>query len=208
MSIPKSHFPKQVRFLGSFGEQLPEPGFPEVAFAGRSNVGKSSAINALLNRKSAARVSRTPGRTQHINLFDVDSEICFADLPGYGFAKVPEEVQLKWKASIEKYLGEREALCLVVVLVDSRRKAQELDRALIEGLHEAELPTIVVATKIDKLSKSKQKPQIRQLAAGLGIPRSDLLVFSSTKHMGIGAVWKRIRKACAQWKPSPSTPGA
>jgi GTP-binding protein len=136
---------------------MPAPTLPEVAFAGRSNVGKSSAINGVLGRKSAARVSRSPGRTQAINLFEVDKRYMLADLPGYGFAKVPEAIQSQWKGMVEGYLGSRETLRLVVCLVDSRHPPQTLDLALLGGLQGAELPFLVVATKVDKLKKSKRR---------------------------------------------------
>ena len=185
----------RVHFVGSFPGELPAAKLPEVAFAGRSNVGKSSAINTLLGQKGVARVSQTPGRTQAVNLFRVDEQLMFADLPGYGFAKVPQEVRQRWKPMIENYLGSRSELKMVVVLVDSRRTAQEMDQALIASLKEFGIRTLVVATKIDKLSKSKRRPILNKLALGLGVGRSDLVPFSSTKREGIGQVWRRIYAA-------------
>ncbi len=186
----------RVTFLGSFDEtDLPEVGLPEVAFAGRSNVGKSSALNTLLQRKKAARVSGRPGRTQRINLFRVGDACVFADLPGYGFARVPEAVQAGWKPMIERYLGERAALRLVVLLIDARREPQELDLALVEGLLAAGLPLEVVATKVDKLKKHQRKPTLQALARGFGLPGPPT-PFSSLTGEGREPVWDRIEAAC------------
>jgi GTP-binding protein len=190
--------PGRVEFIGSFPKTLPEADLPEVAFAGRSNVGKSSAINTLLGRKKAARVSGRPGRTQAINLFRVDDRMSVADLPGYGFAKVPEAMRMAWKVMIERYLGERESLRLVIVLVDSRHTAQDLDIALIHALQEAGLPFKVVATKIDKLRRSQKKRQLDKLAKGLDISRRQLLGFSSLNFEGRDQVWAHIEAAIAQ----------
>ena len=185
----------QVKFLGSFDDQdMPIIGLPEVAFAGRSNVGKSSALNTLLSRKKAARVSGRPGRTQRINLFQVGTAGIFADLPGYGFARVPDAVRDGWKPMIERYLGERESLRLVVVLVDARREPQELDLDLVSGLVEAKIPCLVVATKVDKLAKNKVKPVLASLADEYGVPY--ILGFSSVTNSGRDEVWDIIEAAC------------
>jgi GTP-binding protein len=161
-----------------------------VAFAGRSNVGKSSAINGVLGRKSAARVSRSPGRTQAINLFEVDKRYMLADLPGYGFAKVPEAIQSQWKGMVEGYLGSRETLRLVVCLVDSRHPPQTLDLALLGGLQGAELPFLVVATKVDKLKKSKRRSILAKLQKGLGVP--ELHALSSLTGEGMDTLRARL----------------
>lgn len=190
--------PGQVDFIGSFPNTLPDGKLPEVAFAGRSNVGKSSAINALLGRKKAARVSGRPGRTQAINLFSVDGRISVADLPGYGFAKVPEAMRQAWKGMIERYLGERESLKLVVVLVDSRHDAQDLDLALIEALQDALIPFIVVGTKTDKLKRNQRKRQLNRLADDLGVKRSQMLGLSSLNMDGRDVVWAAIERALSQ----------
>lgn len=184
-----------VEFLGSFPKNPPKTNLPEIAFAGRSNVGKSSAINTLLNRKRAARVSRTPGRTRLINVFQIDRRLCFVDLPGYGFARVSEDMQEDWQKMIEGYLTGREELKLVVTLVDASIPAQPMDAQLLFALQEMGLPTIVLATKIDRLSKSRRKPACWKLADGLGLPRADLLPFSSTKREGIEHAWSRINAA-------------
>lgn len=185
-----------VTFLGSFeGEDLPACTQPEVAFAGRSNVGKSSALNTMLQRKKAARVSGRPGRTQRINLFDVDGTVTFADLPGYGFARVPEAVRAGWKPMIERYLGNRACLRLVVVLVDARRAPQELDLDLVEGLLDAEIPCALVATKIDKLSRHQRKPALDQLGEAYGLDGA-ALGFSSMSGEGREGLWALIESFC------------
>jgi GTP-binding protein len=188
--------PAGVRFLGSFPKTPPQTGLPEVAFAGRSNVGKSSAINAILGRKAAARVSKTPGRTQAINLFEIDARVVFADLPGYGYAKVPEAVQDAWKGAIENYLAGRKALRLVVALVDGRLPPQKLDVALIGGLRAAEISHLVVATKVDKLKRNRRLAQLTTLRKGLGVPASGFVSLSSPKRVGVGEIWRRLDKAC------------
>lgn len=183
----------QVDFIGSFPGELPELGLPEVAFAGRSNVGKSSMLNVLLGQKRAARVSSTPGRTQAINLFRVRESIVFADLPGYGFAKVPDHVLERWKPMIEGYLGARDTLRLVVVLVDVRREPQDLDLQLVDGLREAGIPYQVVATKADKLKRralDKQLAILRKVYAD-GHP----IAFSSMTRAGRDDVWAAIQRA-------------
>jgi GTP-binding protein len=188
--------PGDVTFLGSFPGAPPVTDLPEVAFAGRSNVGKSSAINALLGRKAAARVSKTPGRTQAINLFRIDDRLVFADLPGYGFAKVPEAVQDAWKGAIEAYLGERDALRLVVVLVDARHPPQALDVQLLTGLRSAEIPFLVVATKVDKLKRSQRDRALKALRQGHMLGADQLLPLASPDRVGVGAVWDRLNAAC------------
>jgi GTP-binding protein len=182
-----------VVLIGSFPAEVPPTDLPEVAFAGRSNVGKSSALNALLNQRGVARVSRTPGRTQLINLFRINDRLVFTDLPGYGFAKVPGEIHAGWKGMIETYLAEREELCLIVVFVDCRHEAQPLDLDLVVGLREAELPHVVVATKVDKLTRNARKGQLSKLARGLGVAPEDLLPFSSQTMEGVEDLWRMIQ---------------
>ena len=184
-----------LEFVGSFPGEPPYQDLPEIAFVGRSNVGKSSCLNMMLGRKAAARVSRTPGRTQLINLFKVRDRLVLVDLPGYGYAKVPGAIQATWGDMIEGYLERRTALRLLVVLVDGRLPAQELDRGLIEARNINHLPKQVVVTKIDRLSKSERKPALIKLAAGLGLPFEALLPFSSETGEGVTDLWKRIEAA-------------
>lgn len=185
----------RLAFLGSFSDSdLPSTDLPEVAFAGRSNVGKSSALNTLLTRKKAARVSGRPGRTQRINLFQIGDACIFADLPGYGYARVPDAVRDGWKPMIERYLGGRSTLRMVVVLVDARREPQELDLDLVVGLVEAEIPCLVIATKVDKLNKARVKPTLDRLADAYGVPR--IIGFSSVTGRGKDEVWDIIEQVC------------
>ena len=179
-----------VEFLGTFPGRLPVAALPEVAFVGRSNVGKSSAINAMLNRKKAARVSGTPGRTQAVNLFRVSDVLCLADLPGYGFAKAPEGARKAWGRLVRRYLINREALALVVCLVDARHPAQKVDIEMLDLLTEAEVPFIVVATKVDRVKRSKLKAQFKTLGAGLRIDPAQIIPFSSTEKQGQDDVWR------------------
>lgn len=182
-------------FVGSFPGKLPELDLPEVAFAGRSNVGKSSALNCLLGTKRAARVSRTPGRTQLINLIRVGTAGVFADLPGYGFAKVPAAVQQQWKGMIETYLGQRDDLRLVVLLVDSRRKPLEMDGMMRYALVESGIPCLVVATKVDKLGKQERSRQLSAIRREFQLTDAEPIPFSSETREGRDAVWDAIEAA-------------
>lgn len=186
----------RLQFLGSFGEELPPSSLPEVAFAGRSNVGKSSLLNQMLGRKRAARVSSTPGRTQHINLFQVGNAVMFADLPGYGYAKVPGRVQDAWKGYIESYLGERANLRLVVVIVDARRDPMAIDEVLIQGLQDAGIPHVVVATKMDKLKKQAGRKQVAAIRRGFHLEAGQPIAFSSVTGEGKNTLWNAIEAAC------------
>jgi GTP-binding protein len=184
-------------FLGSFMDEPPQLGLPELAFAGRSNVGKSSAINRLLKSNKAARVSKTPGRTQAINLFEVEERCVFADLPGYGFAKVPQEVKEKWHGMIEGYLSDRDVLRLVVVLVDIRRKPQELDADMIWWVRQARIPLLVVATKMDKLSRNQAASSVAKIRKAFSLKKSECISFSALSGMGADEIWEVLNKAVA-----------
>jgi len=191
------HATGRTRFLGSFTDSLPAPTLPEVAFAGRSNVGKSSALNTLTGIGSLARVAKTPGRTQAINLFAVGDAWIAADLPGYGYARVRQSLREQWKGLIESYLGERETLRLVVALIDVRIPPQELDGQLLAGLSQAEIPTLVVATKIDAISPTRRAAAVTELARGHGLPPEAVVAFSSHDGTGKDAVLRVIRRICA-----------
>ena len=180
---------RTVEFVGSFPGPVPETGLREVAFAGRSNVGKSSMLNALLGTRKAARVSSTPGRTQAINLFRVGGALAIADLPGYGFARVPDAVREAWKPMIERYLGERDALQLVFLLVDARRTPQDMDLALYEALVEADIPARVVVTKVDKLKKHERKPAFAKLREAYGLPAGQPIPFSAKSNEVVKQLW-------------------
>lgn len=182
---------RQVEFIGSFPEDPPVLGLPEVAFVGRSNVGKSSALNKLLGAK-AARTSRTPGRTQLVNLFRLGEVAVFADLPGYGFAKVSKADRDRWKLMIDRYLAMRTDLRACVVLVDGRLPPQGLDVTMIEALGTYEIPTIVVATKVDKLSRGERAKALAAIEDGFELPKGALVPFSSVSGEGVDDLWRSL----------------
>ncbi len=157
----------------------------EVAFVGRSNVGKSSLINALANQKQLARVSNTPGRTQLINIFEHGAGGTIVDLPGYGYAKVPGHVRREWPEMIEGYLLERDCLEMVFVLVDGAIGPTPLDRQMLDWLRENEVPHTVVATKMDKVKSSKRPTRKRQLAEGCLLEPRDIVWVSAAKGVNI-----------------------
>jgi len=172
-------------------DYLPET-LPEVAFAGKSNVGKSSLINTLVNRKKLARTSSTPGRTQSLNFFRINEKISFVDLPGYGFAKVPLKIKRQWKPMVEAYLKTRKSLCLLVIILDSRREPTKDDLNLLEWLKFYEIPILVVITKIDKLShhqKFKQRALVKKM---LKLEESQIVTFSAVNGEGKKELWEKI----------------
>ena len=178
-------------------EQFPAPGVPEIAFLGRSNVGKSSLLNALVGEK-AAKVSSTPGRTRAINFFALlDSSqkprLMFADLPGYGYAKISKSISAGWPAFIEPYLAIRSTLKLCICLVDSNVPPQESDRQLIDWLRAAGRDFAVVATKIDRLSGNERTRNLLALKKGLGL--DEVLPISSKTDYGMKELWARIEGA-------------
>ena len=192
----------EVRFVtsGFKRDQWPDSDVPEIAFVGRSNVGKSSCLNALVGRKGIARVSKTPGRTQSINFFDVSrggNAMRFADLPGYGFAKVPLAVKATWDSMVGEYLQHRSSLALVVVLVDIRRDPTPLDRQMVEWLDDADRRGLLVLTKADKLSRNQRLTQRRAISTGLDVPADATLLFSAPKGEGREELWARIEEARA-----------
>ena len=189
-----------VTFLKSAfrAEHWPAANCPEIAFVGRSNVGKSSCLNALVGGKNVARVSKTPGRTQAINFFDLQRgghPLRLADLPGYGFAKVPKSVKKSWDRMVGEYLQDRQCLALVVVLVDMRRDPTDLDREMIEWLVEADCTGLLVLTKADRIAKSKRLHQQAKICKGLGVAREASMIFSSPDRIGREELWKRIDEA-------------
>jgi len=168
---------------------------PQVAFAGRSNVGKSSLINRLCGRKKLARTSGTPGRTQMINFFSINNSLLFVDLPGYGYARVPVEIQRQWRPMVNSYLADNPALKLLVLIVDIRRGPKEEELSLLAWLAEHGIPAQVVLTKTDKLKRG-QIPRERTTAAmSMGIDQEELILFSAVTGQGKEEVWRRIRSA-------------
>jgi len=174
-------------------EQYPKDRRPEIAFVGRSNVGKSSLLNTLLGRKGMAKTSSTPGKTQTLNFFDVNEKIYFVDLPGYGFAKVPKALKDEWNRVMFDYLANRESLRMVAALVDARHKPSPLDMEMLHLLEEAEVPTLVVATKIDKLKRAQRHKSLKTIHETLGLPaETQVLPFSSETREGLKELWQVI----------------
>lgn len=177
-------------------DQLPISTVPEVAFAGRSNVGKSSLLNKLLNRKGLAKVSQTPGKTATINFYEVD-KIRFVDLPGYGYAKVSKSERERWSGLIDGYFNQRRRFALVASLVDIRHPAQDLDIAMVRFLVAMELPFCVVLTKADKIGTQAQARQEQILREGLGLPDEvRTIITSSAKGDGIPRLRTYLEACC------------
>ena len=173
--------------------QYPTDRLPEVAFVGRSNVGKSSLLNALLNRKGLAKISATPRKTQTINFFAINEKLYFVDLPGYGFAKVPLSVKEEWGRVMLQYLMAREPLKLVVALVDARHKPSELDLEMLALLDSAEVPTLVVATKVDKLKRAERKKNLVTIRETLGLDEDAFIQpVASWSRAGVTPLWSII----------------
>jgi GTP-binding protein len=165
---------------------------PEVAFAGRSNVGKSSLINCLVQRKKLVKTSRTPGRTQTINFFAVNRALYFVDLPGYGFAKVPEKIRAQWGPMVETYLTQRKSLRGVVQIMDVRRPPTADDLQLWNWLKIYTIPSIPVLTKADKLPRGKQQVSRARAAVGLAVPAESVILFSATSNQGRQELLQRL----------------
>ncbi|HEX3533329.1 MAG TPA: ribosome biogenesis GTP-binding protein YihA/YsxC [Gemmatimonadaceae bacterium] len=180
---------RNVEFIGGMAEKhgwRPESSLPEVAFAGRSNVGKSSLLNALVRRKSFARVSRTPGRTREINFFRVNNTFVLVDLPGYGYARISKTKKAEWRPMIESYLRRTTQLRGIVLLLDIRREPSEDDRAMLDFLAELAVPTIIALTKSDKLNKSEARAKVVDVSRKLALEPEQVIQFSA--HSGEGRV--------------------
>ncbi len=173
--------------------QYPKTDFPDLAFAGRSNVGKSSLINKLLNRKSLARVSAKPGKTATINFYNIDDCINFVDLPGYGFAKVSKEEKRKWGQMIETYLHTRETLSQVILLVDSRHEPTADDKLMLSFIREVCDRAVVVATKFDKLKPSQRDAALKTVITTLELKGDDIIIpFSAVNGTGVEEFWSYV----------------
>lgn len=195
-----------AEYIGGYmaPEDMPGPpgyNYPEVCFAGRSNVGKSSALNRLVGGKNAI-TSKTPGRTRRIDLFKIGKVCSITDLPGYGFAKINSEMQQKWNSGITAYLRHRENLKAVVLLVDARREPQELDARFLDFLEEENVPTLVLATKIDKISDVTRQKVLHRLYASLALPEGQPIPFSSVTGEGKKEAWKALAKMCLAERPA------
>ncbi len=185
----------ELETVCGISSRLPENVLPEFAFAGRSNVGKSSLINALLNRKALARTSSQPGKTQTINFFNINKELYFVDLPGYGYAKVSQEIKAKWGKMIEKYLNSSKKLELVFLLVDIRHEPNANDRQMYEWVKNAGLRSVVIATKADKINRSQLQKQLKTVKQGLELDKDSVLIpFSSVTKAGVLDIWRLIEE--------------
>ena len=172
---------------------FPENDKIEIAFAGKSNVGKSSLINALVNRKALARTSAQPGKTQTINFYKVNNEVYFVDLPGYGYAKVSEEVKAKWGKLIENYLNKSEMLKAVFLLIDIRHEPSANDRNMYEWIVYQGYDPIIIATKMDKINRSQIQKHVKMIKTGLNVKKGTVVIpFSATTKQGREEIWQTI----------------
>lgn len=189
MKIQSAEFLTSVAHIS----QLPRRGYPEIAFAGRSNVGKSSLINCLLNRKKLAKTSSTPGKTRLLNFYHINMNVYFVDLPGYGFAKVAKNERQKWKTLVESYFMTSRFLKCVIIIIDSRHDLSPLDRNMIEWVTHLEIPKIIVATKADKLSSSQlQKNLTQKLKQIESFGVSEIIPFSAVTRNGKKTLWQAL----------------
>ena len=179
--------------------RLPENDKPEVAFAGKSNVGKSSLINALMNRKSYARISATPGKTQTINFYNINEEVYLVDLPGYGYAKVSEKEKAQWGKLVERYLHGSSMLKAVFLLIDIRHVPSANDRMMYEWILDKGFQPIMILTKLDKLKRSQVEKQIKVVKEGLKlVPGTRVIPFSSVTKQGREEIWEVIESFLEQ----------
>lgn len=175
--------------------RLPENILPEFAFAGKSNVGKSSLINALMNRKALARTSAQPGKTQTINFYNINEEIYFVDLPGYGYAKVSEAVKAKWGTMIERYLHTSNQLRLVFLLIDIRHEPSTNDKHMYRWIVEQGFNPVIIATKLDKLKRSQVQKHVKQIRVGLDVTEgTPIIPFSAVSKQGRDEIWDLIEQ--------------
>ena len=181
---------------------LPDNDRPEVAFAGKSNVGKSSMINALMNRKSYARISATPGKTQTINFYNINDALYLVDLPGYGYARVSEKEKAQWGRMIERYLHGSSQLREVFLLIDIRHEPSANDRMMYEWMVHNGFRPVIIATKLDKIKRSQVQKQLKVLRTGLGVkPGTQLLPFSALTKQGRDEIWAVMDEILAEGAP-------
>lgn len=174
---------------------LPDNMLPEIAFAGKSNVGKSSLINALMNRKSYARISATPGKTQTINFYNINEELYLVDLPGYGYAKVSEQEKARWGQLIERYLHGSKQLRAVFLLVDIRHEPSANDKMMYKWIVEQGFNPIIIATKLDKIKRSQVAKQLKIVKEGLDlVPGTTIIPFSATTKQGRDEIWELVEE--------------
>lgn len=177
-------------------EQFPEDGLPEIALAGRSNVGKSSLINKMIGRKNLARTSSVPGKTQTLNYYRINEAFYFVDFPGYGYAKVSKTLRERWGKIAEAYLRERESLKLVLQVIDLRHPPSADDQAMNEWLQYYDIPRCVVATKADKIPRSRHPKHLKIVRETFGMTTQDpLILFSSETGAGVDLLWNRVQDA-------------
>ncbi|WP_240374686.1 ribosome biogenesis GTP-binding protein YihA/YsxC [Bacillus piscicola] len=176
-------------------EQYPQDGLPEIALAGRSNVGKSSFINTLVNRKNLARTSSKPGKTRTLNFYSINNTLSFVDVPGYGYAKVSKKERASWGPMVEAYLSERQTLCGVFLIIDIRHQPTSEDVQMYKYLKHFELPVVVIATKADKVSKNKRPRHVKQAKETLQMEKDDkMILFSAETGQGKEEAWKTIKQ--------------
>lgn len=186
----------KVEYLGGGfkpGEFL-EQSLPEIAFMGRSNVGKSSLINMLVNQRQMARVSNTPGRTQAIHFFMVSNRFCLVDLPGFGYAKAPKQIRKAWRPLVMSYLTDRPGLKMALLLLDIRREPREEEMQLLAWLNEAGIPVLLVVTKIDKVARTRRAGRLQRLASSMGVAPNTIVGASTLKREGKDAIWEHINR--------------
>ena len=174
-------------------DQYPIAGYPEIAFAGRSNVGKSSIVNSLTNRKNLAKIGATPGKTTEIIYFNIDDKLFFVDLPGYGFASVSKSQQRSWGSIVEGYLGTRNELKMIIMMVDIRHKPSNDDQMMYEWLKATGLPHVVIASKLDKIPRSQIKARVDEIKKVLAVPEDvKVIPYSAINKAGVEELWQII----------------
>jgi GTP-binding protein len=192
MKIVKAEFIKSASSVSDYPRSL----LPQVAFAGRSNVGKSSLINCLVERKDLAKTSSVPGKTRAINFFSVNDSIVFVDLPGYGYAKVSKEIRQTWRPMVEGFFTTSRTIRIAVIIIDIRRGPEVEELNLTSWLCVHSIPVLFVATKADKEKKNLVKARVKDIAQVLEVSESDIVLFSAKTRVGRDLLWSRIRETC------------